>query len=135
MGNQIKCRKAKFRLEGGILFCEFMPEECKNEFSEDFIEEFLNAIARLSNGGYYPMLIDLRQLNDKYAFSVVKLLSKNPELKLAILSKSFLVNSFLLQIGLIILKGVQDPVIPNKIFRSYESAVKYSLETNYFFNT
>lgn len=135
MGNPIKCRKAKFWLEDGILFCEFITEECRNEFSEDFIEDFLKAIARLSNGGYFPMLIDLRQLNGKYVFSVVKLLSKNRELKLAILSKSFLVNSFLLQIGLIILKGIEDPVIPNKIFRSYENAVKYSLETNYIFNT
>lgn len=118
-----------------VYYARFLHEECRNEFSEDFIEDFLKAIARLSNGGYFPMLIDLRQLNGKYVFSVVKLLSKNRELKLAILSKSFLVNSFLLQIGLIILKGIEDPVIPNKIFRSYENAVKYSLETNYIFNT
>ena len=135
MSNQIKCRKAKFWLEDGILFCEFIPEECKNEFCDDFIEDYLYAVDTLSNGRYFPLLIDLRQLKDNFAFSVVKLLAKNPELKLAILSKSFVVNSFFLQLALIILKGVQDPVIPNKIFRSYVNAVKYSQETNYIFNS
>tara|TARA_R110002050_G_scaffold94765_2_gene197257 strand:+ start:126798 stop:127211 length:414 start_codon:yes stop_codon:yes gene_type:complete len=134
MSDQIKCRKAKFWLEDGVLFCEFILKECKNEFSEDFIEDYLNVIATLSDGRYFPLLIDLRQLNNNYAFSVVKILAKNPELKLAILSKSFVVNSFLIQFVFNVLKMVQDPIIPNKIFRSYKSAVKYSLETNYIFN-
>ena len=81
MSNQIKCRKAKFWLEDGILFCEFIPEECKNEFCDDFIEDYLYAVDTLSNGRYFPLLIDLRQLKDNFAFSVVKLLAKNPELK------------------------------------------------------
>jgi hypothetical protein len=135
MSNLIKCKKAEFWLEEGVLFCEFIPEECKNDFKQEFIKDFLKSIATLSNGRYFPLLIDLRQLNDKLAFSVVKLLTKNPELKSLILSKSFVVNSFFLQFGLIVLKGVQNPIIPNKIFRSYENAVKYSLETNYIFNT
>ncbi|MEN3323282.1 hypothetical protein VP395_06055 [Mariniflexile soesokkakense] len=135
MGKHIKCRKAKFWLEEGILFCEFIPKECKKEFSEDFIEDYLEAIATLSNGRYFPMLIDVRQLSNAYALSVVKLLSKNSELKLAILSKSFVVNSFFLQFVLIVIKGFQDPVIPNKIFTRYENAINYSLKTNYIFNS
>lgn len=134
MSSIIKCRKAKFWLEDGILFCEFIAKECKNEFSEDFIEDYLEVISSLSKGGYFPLLIDLRQLKNDYAFSVVKILAKNPELKSAILSKSFVVESFLLQFILIALKIVQDPIIPNKIFRNYNKAVKYSLETNYIFN-
>ena len=135
MSNQIKCRRAKFWLDNGILFCEFIPKECKNEFSEDFIEDYLEAIATLSDGGYFPLLIDLRHLNNKYTFSVVKFLAKNPDLKSAILSKSFVIKSFLIQFILIVMKIVQDPIIPNKVFRSYQKAVKYSLETNYIFNT
>jgi len=135
MSNLVKCKKAEFWLEEGVLFCELIPEKCKNDFEQDFIDDILKAIATLSNGRYFPLIIDLRQLNDKLAFSVVKLLTKNPELKSLILSKSFVVNSFFLQFVLIVLKGVQNPIIPNKIFRSYENAVKYSLETNYIFNT
>lgn len=135
MGAKIKCRKAKFWLEDGILFCKFIPKKCSNEFREDFIEEYLKAIATLSNGGYFPIIIDLRKLNDSYALSVIRLLSKNQELKLAILSKSFLVNSVFLQVLLSVLNIAQDPIIPNKIFRNYESAIKYSSETNYIFNS
>ena len=135
MGNKIKCRKAKFWLEDEILFCEFNSKKCKNEFNEDFIEDYLEAIATLSDGKYFPLLIDLRQLNSKYTFSVVKTLAKNSDLKSAILSKSFMIKSFFIQFKLIVMKIIQDPIIPNKVFRSYQKAVKYSLETNYIFNT
>ena len=135
MCNSVKCKKAKFWLEDGVLFCVFIPKECDNEFKEDFLEDFLNAVGLLSNGGYYPLLIDLRQLSNANAFTVVKILAKNPELKLAILSKSFVVNSFFMQFMILICKRIHDPVIPNKVFKSYENALKYSLETNYVFNT
>ena len=134
MSNPIKCRKAKVWLEDGVLFCVFIPKECDIEFKDDFIEDFLKAIVLLSNGGYYPLLIDLRQLSNASAFSVVKILAKNPDLKSAILSKSFVVSSYFMQFMILVFKGIQDPVIPNKVFRSYENAIKYSLETNYVFN-
>lgn len=134
MNNPIKCRKAKFWLEDGVLFCVFIPKECDNEFKDDFIEDFLKAIALLSNGSYYPLLIDLRQLSNANAFSVVKILSKSPELKSAILSKSFVVNSYFMQFMILVCKRIHDPVIPNKVFKSYDNAIKYSLETNYVFN-
>lgn len=135
MSNQLICKKAKFWLKDGVLYCVFIPKECEDEFKTDFLEDFLKAVATLSKGSYFPLLIDLRQLKNANAFSVVKTLSKNPELKSAILSKSFVVNTFFLQVALIVFKRIYDPVIPNKIFKSYDNAIKYSLETNYIFNS
>lgn len=134
MSNPVKCRKANFWLEDGVLYCEFIPQECKGKFKKDFLEDLLNAIANLSKGSYFPLLLDLRQLNNTSALSVVKIIAKNPVLKSAILSKSFVVKSFFLQFILVVCKRIQDPVIPNKVFKSYENAVKYSEETNYIFN-
>lgn len=135
MSHIIRCRKAKFWIEDGVLYCKFIAKKCKNKFSDDFIEDYLDAITLLSNGRYYPLLIDLRKLNNNYAFSVIKILAKNPALKLAILSKSFVVKSYLIQFILIVLKVIQDPIIPNKVFRNYKKAVKYSQRTNFIFNT
>ncbi|WP_308993204.1 hypothetical protein QLS71_008235 [Mariniflexile litorale] len=134
MVKQIKCKKAKFWLKEGVLFCRFIRGECKKEFSQEFLDEHIKAITTLSNGRYYPLLIDLRQLNENYAFSVVKIIANNPELKSVILSKSFVVNSCFVQFVLVVLKRIDDPVIPNKVFRNYDTAIEYSLETNHFFN-
>ncbi|MBP0905679.1 DUF7793 family protein [Mariniflexile gromovii] len=134
MNKQIKCKKAKFWLEDGVLFCKFISSECKKQFSEEFLEEYLRAITTLSDGMYYPLLVDLRQLNDHYALSVVRILAFNPEIKSEILSKSFVVNSYFVQVLLILLRGIQDPVIPNKIFTNYDSAFAYSLGINHNFN-
>lgn len=134
MDKIIKCRKAKFWLNDGVLFCEFIPKQCKKEFNEDFLKDYLNAIDTLSNGRYFPLLIDLRKLDNSFVFPVVKVLSKNPELKSAILSKSFVVSSFLTQLEINLFKFIHDPIIPNKVFVSYKKAVNYSLKTNNIFN-
>lgn len=134
MGNHIKCRKAKFWLEEGILFCKFIKGYCKKEFREEFLEEYIIAITELSAGSYFPLLIDLRKLTEKEAFAVIKSIANNPELKSAILSKAFVVNSFFVQFTLLVLRRIHDPIIPNKIFTSYNNAIAYSLETNHLFN-
>lgn len=134
MSNQIKCETAKFWIEDDVIFCKFIGKKCRKEFDEDFLEEYLKAIITLSNGKYFPLLIDLRELNDNYVFPVVRILAKHPDLKSAILSKSFVVNSCFLQFVLIALRRVHDSIIPNRIFTSYEKAIEYSLETNQIFN-
>ncbi|MFD1161035.1 MULTISPECIES: DUF7793 family protein [Hwangdonia] len=134
MSNQIECNKAKFWLEEGILFCKFIKGNCTKEFSEDFLEEYINAINTLSGGSYLPLLIDLRDLKEKEAFSVTTIIANNTKLKSALLSKSFVVNSYYVQFILVVLRRIHDPIIPNKIFRNYERAIAYSLETNQTFN-
>ena len=90
----MKCNNVEFWFEKGVLFCRFETGECQKVFNEEFLEEFLNTISTLSNGGYFPLLLDLRQLKRKYAFSLIKIIAQNPELKSALLSKSFVVNSY-----------------------------------------
>ncbi|WP_100611021.1 DUF7793 family protein [Confluentibacter lentus] len=130
MCNKIKCKKAKFWIEDGVLICEFSDDNCIKKFSEYFSEEYLKAITKLSNGGYFPLLIDLRKLDKNYAFSIALILSKRPELKLAILSKSFVVNSYFLKFVLTIFGRIYDSIIPNRIFMNYNKAIEYSLETH-----
>lgn len=134
MKRQIKCRKAKFWIEDGVLFCEFKNEKDKKKFNEDCLDEYIEAISTLSNDRYLPLIIDLRKLKDSYAFSIVHVLAKNPKLKSAILTKSFVVNSYFLQFLILVLRRGYDPIIPNKIFTSFERAIEYSLDTNYIFN-
>lgn len=134
MSNIIIDNKAKFWIHDGVIFCEFIPAKYSNVFSKEFFHNYLNAIHTLSKGGYFPLLVDLRRLSDNIVYPIIKFLCKSPELKSVILSKSFVVSSNSMQFGLIALRMAQDPVIPNKIYRSYDKAVKYSLKTNNFFN-
>jgi hypothetical protein len=134
MDGQIKCKKAIFRIEDHVLYCEFISKKCSKEFKENHLEKYLKAIATMSNGRYYPLLIDLRDFNVAFIFSVVRVLAKNQELKSIILSKSFVVNSSFLQFVFILFMRINDPVIPNKIFTNYHKAIRYSLETNQVYN-
>ncbi|XMO85049.1 hypothetical protein AAFN75_09645 [Algibacter sp. AS12] len=134
MENVRKCNKAKFWLDEGILFCKFERGECTKEFSEEFLEEYVNTITSISGGSYFPLLVDLRILKEKEAFTVIQVIANNLELKSAILSKAFVVNSYFIQLALVALRKIYDPIIPNKIFKNYNNAISYSLETNHFFN-
>lgn len=130
----MKCDKTNFWFEKGVLFCRFEGDECKKVFNDEFLVEFFNKISTLSKGGYYPLLLDLRQLKQKYACSLIKIIANNPELKTALLSKSFVVSSYFVQFSLIASRKIHDPIIPNKVFTDYDKAIAYSTETNYIFN-
>ncbi|WP_372754255.1 hypothetical protein [Mariniflexile sp.] len=135
MSKKVKCGNAEFWLDSGVVFCRFMQKESVNNFNTENLKDYFSVIDKLSNGRYYPLVIDLRNLGDGYVFSVVKKLSRNLELKTIVLSKSFVVSSFATKFGLAIFNLIPDPIIPNRIFCSFEKAVHYSLKTNYIFNS
>lgn len=134
MNEQIKCKHIELWKKDGVLFSKFMRKNGKKEFSKNCLAEYLNAITTLSNGRYLPLIIDLRKLKDKNVFSLIEILAKDPNLKSAILSKSFIINSRFLHFILVVLRMVHDPIIPNKVFISDKSAMAYSLKTNHIFN-
>ncbi|MEP3838138.1 MAG: hypothetical protein ABJM36_10840 [Algibacter sp.] len=135
MSKPIKCNKTIIWLEENILFCKFIGDECNNtKFSKDCLEEYIRVITEISDGSYFPLVIDLKQLKNNYALSVIKTMANHLEFRSAILSKSFVVNSFYVQFAFIASKVIQDPVAPNKVFLSYNKAVAFSLETNQSFN-
>ena len=134
MRQQIKCKKAKFWILEGVLFCKFIVGEYEKGFSDEFLDDYLNAITTLSDGKFFPLIIDLRELNEDCALSIVRTIATNSKIKSSVLSKSFVVNTYFIQLVLIVLRGIQDPEIPNKIFSSYSKAVAYSLSINQSFN-
>ncbi|SFC84836.1 hypothetical protein [Algibacter pectinivorans] len=134
MENNKKCNKAKFWLDQDILFCKFKKGQCTKKFREEFSEDYVKTISSLSGDSYFPLLVDLRALKAKQAFAVIQVIANNSELRSVILCKSFVVRSLYIRFVLLALGGIYDPIIPNKIYKNYNKAISYSLETNQFFN-
>ncbi len=134
MTKQIQLDRVKFWIDNGVLFCKVQNSNNGQVIKKDNINDYVKAIAALSCGEYYPLLIDFRDVDNKDTIAQVRLLANNTELKSVILSKSFVVNSAFMQFMLVVLHGIYDPIIPNKVFKSFESAFQYSVEINQIFN-
>lgn len=134
MTKQIQLDRVKFWRDNGVLFCKVQNSDNGQVIKKDNINDYIKAITTLSNGEYYPLLIDFRDVDNKDTISQVRLLANNTELKSVILSKSFVVNSAFMQFMLVVLHGIYDPIIPNKVFKNFENAFQYSVEINQIFN-
>lgn len=134
MKNEIIFDNVKFWLNQDIIHCSFYGKIDKQflDFEIEYI--FAEVITSLSNGSFKPILIDLTGVSNTNAFSLYKVISRNPQIKPYVISKSFLVKSFNIKLLFKLYNIGNDGVVPIKISTSFINAVQYSNEKYLEFN-
>ncbi|ULC58053.1 hypothetical protein MBM09_08980 [Flaviramulus sp. BrNp1-15] len=134
MKGEILIDNVSFWVDKKIIYCKVC-----SDFNESFVESnmeeiFLYAISELSKDVYMPIIINMKELSYALKIRLFKILSRNRLIKEKVLSKTFLVDSFLSKLILSIHNIANDPVVPNTIFKDKKSAVKHCNKLNMVFN-
>lgn len=128
MKNEILLGGIKFWVDQNVIHCKIYKSFNVTSRGKDTEEIFFNAITILSNGKCMPLLINMCEIDYSLSIKTFKYISANSLIKTAVLSKTFLVNSFLLKIYLGIYNFIGDPLVPNAIFKDFNSAIFYCNE-------
>ena len=127
--NIIQLGCAKFWKDKGVLFCEiYNPDETKN-LNKENVENYLKAISTLCEGKKMPFLIDLRNTRGAFLNTAAKKLSDNSELRKLRLSEAYIVNSLKVELLINSYKRIYEPVTPFEIFKDYEEALNFSINS------
>lgn len=135
MKNVIEFDGIKIWSEDNIIYCN-LNSVFFETYNKSSIEElFCNIIPILSNGTYMPIIINLEHLNRPYALRIFYVISKSAVIKKLVLSRIFLVNSLELKLILSLNNILVRQIVPNKIFRRFDAAYKFSKNDFKIFNT
>lgn len=127
--NIIKLGCAKFWTDKGILFCEINnPDETRN-LNEATVDSYLKVIVSLCEGKKMPFLIDLRNTHGAFLNTAAKKLAESSELAKLSLTEAFIVNSLKVELLINSYKRIYEPVIPFEIFRDYDAALNFSINS------
>lgn len=125
MKNKNLVNDIKFWVDQNIIHCSIPNGFEEHSLEEDIEALFFNAISTLSKDRYMPILIDIQAVNFLLSVKLFKFLSNNALLNTAVLSKTFLVNSFVLKVFLSLYNFSNDPIVPNAIFNNDSAAITY----------
>ena len=120
--------------DNNIIYCKINSDFKANSIDESIEEIFYKAISILSRGKYMPVLIDMRLLNFSNSIKLFKFLTSNKDIKELVLSKTFLVDSYVLKLILVVYSFIYNPIIPDTIFKNIELAIKKCHKNNLVFN-
>ncbi|MBQ0786990.1 MAG: hypothetical protein KBT69_05800 [Oceanihabitans sp.] len=134
MKNKRLANSFKFRVDQNIIFCDVSNDFNEKWLDKDLEEIFSNTISRLSKGTHMPILINLGVLDFYTGIKVFKSLSNNSKIKSIVLSETFLVNSYRLKLFLIVQNIMDITIIPDAIFKNFQSARHYCNKNNQMYN-
>jgi len=127
--NSIIFDKAKFKMDNGILFCEFINMDRTHRLQEDSVHKYIEAIKILCNGIPTPFLIDVRNATGTYTINAAKLFANSPELKLIRIAEAYVLSSTAMKLLIGAYKRIYEPATPFIIFDNLEQAINYCLES------
>jgi len=130
MRNVIQFDGIMFWVDQNIIYCKLNPVFLKNHEKSNVEDIFYNAISILSNGRYLPILISLEEMDSTSSLRTFKIITNSNLIKTLVLSKIFLVRSISSKIMLSLNNVVANKIVPNKIFKDFNSANKYC-QNNY----
>ncbi len=125
MRNVIQFDGIMFWVDQNIIYCKLNAVLLKNHQNADIEEIFYNAISILSNGTYLPILINLEEMSNSNSLKIFKIISNSALIKSLVLSRIFLVRSTGLKLMLSLNNIVLNRIVPNKIFKDFNLAIKY----------
>lgn len=134
MNNVIEFDGIKFWVDQDIVHCNLDNVFFKKHKNVNIEELFSNAIPVLSNGKYMPFMVNLEDVERPYALNIFNIISKSSQIKRLVLSRIFLVNSKGLKVILSLNNLIVRQAVPNKIYRSYDAAIKYCKKDYMIFN-
>lgn len=135
MKNEIQINNIKFWVDQNIIYCKLYNNSEVNYSYNDFENLFHESISKLSNGTYLPIIFNFKEIDNPLLVKLFKLLSNNPKIKNAVLSKAFLVKSYKQKILLSFYVLFSDSNVPNLIFKNSNSAIQYSDQNYAVFNS
>ncbi|MFD2824664.1 hypothetical protein ACFS5M_13360 [Lacinutrix iliipiscaria] len=134
MEELIQINDFKFWIEKDIIYCE-IQSGFDNTKSDKYIANiFTKAISALAKGKCLSFLIDMSELSYKHSIRVFKILSNNPQAKSIILSRAFLVDTYILKGILSIISFIYNPILPDTIYINSNKAIKYCNKSSIVFN-
>ena len=124
MKNEALKDSIEFWENQNIIYCKI-----KNNFNNKYIgleleEAFSCAISNLSDGKYMPVLIRMPKTNFLASINLFRFLSKNQLIQTLVLSKTFLVQSKFLKVILCMYCFCMVPIVSNRVFNIYSTAIK-----------
>lgn len=125
MKKQVEFDNMEFGLDHDFIHCKFKGKLNKTFLQLDMEDIIIEVVPTLSEINYKPIIFDLTQISKLDAVRVFKILSRNSNIKLLVLSKSFLVKSFDLKLLFDLCSFKCGSVVPNKVFTSYSQSVKF----------
>jgi hypothetical protein len=124
MKNEITIDNVNFWVDENIIFCRIGSDFDEFNKWNEIDDIFQYAISILSNGKYLPILIDLRETNYSLSIKIFKFLSFDSAIKTFVLSKTFLVNSYVLKALLLMYNFSASMIVPNSVFTDFNSALE-----------
>jgi len=134
MRNNIQFDGIKFWVDENIIHCILDNDFLQKNSYIDIQEVFYNGISILSNGKYLPILINLEHVGFSDSIKIFKFLSICSLIKSLVISKTFMVNTMSLKVILSIYNISSDPVVPNRVCRDLDAALKHCNKENVVFN-
>jgi hypothetical protein len=134
MRNDIQFDGIKFSIDESIIHCTLDNDFLQKHNYIDIQEVFYNGISILSNGKYLPILINLEHVGFSDTIKIFKFLSICSLIKSLVISKTFMVDSLSLKVILSIYNISSDPIVPNRVCRDIDVALKHCNKENLVFN-
>ena len=134
MDNKNLTNSFKFKVDQNIIFCSVSNDFNGEWLDNDLNEIFSTTIYKLSKGTHMPILINLGALDFYTGIKVFKFLSNNSKIKAITLSETFLVNSYRLKLYLIFQNIMDLTIIPDAVFKNFQSATHYCNKNNKRYN-
>lgn len=134
MKNKNLVNDIKFWVDQNVIHCSIPNGFEEHSLEEDVEALFFNAISTLSKDRCMPILIDIQAVNFSLSVKLFKFISSNPLINTVVLSKTFLVNSFVLKVFLWLYNFSNTPIVPNAIFNCDSAVMRYGSNKRMVFN-
>lgn len=135
MEGKIEVGSIKLWLDENVIYCKITNDFNENDINEYADEILFEIISIASKGEFMPLLIDIRDVNFYTSFKLFKLLSKSSHLKDSVLSKTFLVESCVLKVILVLQSYIINPIGPDAIFSNCGSSINFCKKKYTMFNS
>ncbi|MDD7886963.1 hypothetical protein [Flavivirga sp. 57AJ16] len=135
MEGKIEVGCIRLWLQDSVIYCKIVNGFYENEMEHNTGKALHDIISIVSKGKYLPLLIDLRGLNFITSIKLFRFLSSSSYIKVSVLSKTFLVDSFALKILLIIQSYAISPIAPDTIFSHCGLSINYCKKKYTMFNS
>ncbi|GAA0743639.1 hypothetical protein [Gaetbulibacter jejuensis] len=134
MTSEIRIDDFRFKVEDNIIYCEVSNSYDSNQTEAAVEKIFSKVIASLSGGKYMPIIINIENVGFFKAIKIFKFLVNNSILNSLVLSKTFLVDSYLLKGVLTVYSFMCNPIIPDRVFKTLRMAIRHCDKNNIIFN-
>ncbi|HLV38085.1 hypothetical protein [Xanthomarina sp.] len=119
--------KVKFRIENGVLICEFSDVSCR--LTENKIKTYIHHIEIIAQGKPMPFLINIKSFVGSFSIPAAKLFANSPVLKKIRISEAFVVDTLNGKLLVNSYKRIYEPETTFQVFSTVEDAFVFCVES------